>query len=95
MTFIYTPPEPDTYGLKDFVTRLKKPLFTEAKLHSEVERVRRETVEACAKPDPQLCKFYDVQAYPELVAAMEHHIRKLQAKLPIRESFTHQKVREG
>jgi hypothetical protein len=37
--------------------------------------------------DQQLCKFYDVQTFPELVEAMEHHIRKLQSKLPIHESF--------
>lgn len=40
-----------------------------------------------AEPDQQLCKFYDVQTFPELVEAMEHHIRKLQSKLPIHESF--------
>lgn len=34
------------------------------------------------EPDPQLCKFYDVTTFPELVAAMEAHILRLQAKLP-------------
>lgn len=33
-------------------------------------------------PDPQLLKFYAVSDYPSLVAAMLHHIEKLQAKLP-------------
>lgn len=30
----------------------------------------------------QLCKFYDVTTYADLVAAQAHHIEKLQAKLP-------------
>jgi hypothetical protein len=47
------------------------------------------------KPDPQLCKFYAVSTYPELVAAMERHIAKLQAKLPQAPSFAPQSVREG
>lgn len=33
-------------------------------------------------PDPQLLKFYAVSDYPSLMAAMEHHIERLQAKLP-------------
>lgn len=35
-----------------------------------------------AEPDTQLCKFYDVATYPDLVAAMEKHITKLQARTP-------------
>jgi len=35
-----------------------------------------------ALPDPQLCKFYEVETYPDLVANMARHIEKLQAKLP-------------
>lgn len=48
-----------------------------------------------AQPDAQLCKFYGVTTYPELVAVMEHHIRKLQAKLPISDVIAIQRVREG
>jgi hypothetical protein len=47
------------------------------------------------QPDPQLCKFYDVTTFPELVAAMEEHILKLQTKLPKPPSFAPQRVREG
>ena len=48
MTFIYTPPEPDTHC---FDTDENKDVWSYSKdLHmAEVERVRRETVEACAK----------------------------------------------
>lgn len=46
-------------------------------------------------PDPQLCKFYAVETWPELVAAMLHHITKLQAKLPPTPSLAPQRVREG
>ena len=46
-------------------------------------------------PDPQLCKFYAVETWPELVAAMERHINKLQAKLPATPSLAPQRVREG
>lgn len=35
-----------------------------------------------AQPNPQLCKFYSVTTYPELVAQMDRHITRLQAKLP-------------
>lgn len=34
------------------------------------------------EPDTQLCTFYGVYTFPALVEAMEHHIKKLQAKLP-------------
>lgn len=34
------------------------------------------------EPDKQLCTFYGVDTFPALVEAMEHHIKKLQAKLP-------------
>jgi len=33
------------------------------------------------RPDPELCKFYKVESYPDLVNAMEHQIMKLQSKL--------------
>lgn len=46
-------------------------------------------------PDPQLCKFYAVETWPELVAAMERHITKLQAKLAPTPSLAPQRVREG
>src|SRR4051812_14338456 len=46
-------------------------------------------------PDPQLCKFYGVTTFPELVAAMERHITKLQTKLPQTPSLAPQRVREG
>jgi hypothetical protein len=51
--------------------------------------------QAQAQPDPVLCKFYQVDSFPALVAAMEHHIERLQAKLPKdnQPAFTH--VREG
>ena len=48
MTFIYTPPEPAMKTHGPFSTE-EKHWFTETQLRSEVERVRRETVEACAK----------------------------------------------
>ena len=35
-----------------------------------------------AKPDEQLCKFYGVTNYPDLVKAQAHHIEKLQSKIP-------------
>ena len=48
MTFIYTPPEPDTHC---FDTDENKDVWSYSKyLHvAEVERVRRETIEECAK----------------------------------------------
>lgn len=42
----YTPPEP---ACPKSGTRQPENLYTEAQLRSEVERVRRETVEECAK----------------------------------------------
>lgn len=33
------------------------------------------------QPDQQLCRFYGVGTYPELVAALEQHILRLQARL--------------
>ena len=47
------------------------------------------------EPDPQLCKFYDVDTYPKLVASMAHHIEKLQAKLPPSRDTQPGRVREG
>ena len=65
MTFIYTPPEPTddqlVKGVKamrlfvtknsiaDFKLGYMAALAADTQLRSEVERVRRETVEACAK----------------------------------------------
>lgn len=46
-------------------------------------------------PDAQLCKFYDVDNFPDLVSAMDHHIEKLQAKLPPTPSLWPGRVREG
>ena len=46
MTFIYTPPDPSIQAgeeLGDF--SLKENHYTESQLRSEVERVRRETIE--------------------------------------------------
>ena len=41
---------------------------------------------ADSKPDEQLCKFYGVTTYAELVAAQARHIEKLQAKVtPLRD----------
>lgn len=53
------------------------------------------TAEPAGEPDPQLCKFYQVKTYPELVAAQAHHIEKLQAKLPPLRNEQPGKVREG
>ena len=48
------------------------------------------------EPDPQLCKFYQVETFPALVEAMERHIEKLQAKMPnTTGTFKVQKVRQG
>jgi hypothetical protein len=63
-------------------------------LLDSLEAAQDEAGEA-ARPDPQLCKFYAVSTFPELVAAMEYHIAKLQAKLPEPPSFAPQIVREG
>ena len=47
-------------------------------------------------PDQQLCRFYDVTTFPDLVEAQSRHIEKLQAKLPIStEDLAVKKVREG
>jgi hypothetical protein len=48
-----------------------------------------------ALPYPKLCKFYDVETYPDLVANMLHHIEKLQAKLPLLRDTQPGRVREG
>lgn len=47
----YTPPEPDGFYEQEYMGEPSRiePRFTEAQLRSEVERVRRETVEECAK----------------------------------------------
>lgn len=50
---------------------------------------------AAPLPDAQLCRFYDVDNFPDLVAAMDHHIEKLQAKLPPTPSLKPTRVREG
>ena len=47
------------------------------------------------EPNPQLCKFYDVSTYPDLVAAMEHHITKLQEKITTSTDFRPKRPREG
>jgi hypothetical protein len=47
------------------------------------------------KPDPVLCKFYNVTKFPELVAIQAHHIERLQAMLPPSGSLAPQRVREG
>lgn len=33
------------------------------------------------RPDPQLCQFYGVSTYPQLVEAQEYHIQKLQGEV--------------
>lgn len=50
---------------------------------------------AAPLPDEQLCRFYDVNNFPDLVAAMDHHIEKLQAKLPPTPNLWPGRVREG
>lgn len=52
-------------------------------------------VGAAPLPDTQLCQFYGVDNFPDLVAAMEKHIEKLQAKLPSTPSLWPGRVREG
>lgn len=47
------------------------------------------------EPDEQLCKFYSVSTYPELVKAMENHITRLQAKIPPIRDTQPGRVREG
>jgi hypothetical protein len=62
------------------------------------DHAKREAPSATAAPetpDAQLCKFYGVSTFQELVAAMEHHIAKLQAKLPQAPSLAPNRVREG
>ena len=56
---------------------------------------RKSPVGAAPLPDAQLCRFYDVNNFPDLVAAMDHHIEKLQAKLPPTPSLWPGRVREG
>lgn len=46
-------------------------------------------------PDPVLCNFYQVETFPDLVAALVHHIEKLQAKVPPFGNNWPGKVREG
>lgn len=48
-----------------------------------------------AQPDPVLCSFYQVETFPDLVKAMEHHIEKLQAKVPPLYDTQPGRVREG
>jgi hypothetical protein len=47
------------------------------------------------QPDPVLCNFYQVETFPDLVAALVHHIEKLQAKVPPFGNNWPGKVREG
>jgi len=63
--------------------------------HEICEKCWGTVVSAAPLPDEQLCRFYDVNNFPDLVAAMEHHIEKLQAKLPPTPSLAPQRVREG
>ena len=57
----YTPPEPaihipfGSYQVK-FEIDNAVPMFTEAQLRSEVERVRRETIEECAEAIDDACR---------------------------------------
>lgn len=53
------------------------------------------SVGAAPLPDAQLCRFYDVNNFPDLIAAMDHHIEKLQSKLPPTPSLWPGRVREG
>lgn len=54
-------------------------------IHEWAERAKTAEsalLQSPALPDLQLCKFYGVETYPDLVANMARHIEKLQAKLP-------------
>jgi predicted ArsR family transcriptional regulator len=66
------------------ITAIKQALLTATPLAAPVQ-----------EPDEVLLKFYDTKDYPSLVAEMERHIERLQAKLPKTPPFAHQRVREG
>jgi hypothetical protein len=83
----------DAHGVK-LNTEQALELLRDA-LGVEVEIAATPTAEPVGEPDPQLCKFYQVKTYPELVAAQAHHIEKLQAKLPPLRNEQPGKVREG
>lgn len=54
-----------------------------------------QTAESGEAPDAQLCEFYQVSTFSDLVATMERHIEKLQAKLPRNDQPAFTRVREG
>ena len=66
------------------------------KLQLEVAALKAALAAPQPSPDQQLCRFYDVTTFPDLVEAQSRHIEKLQAKLPIStEDLAVKKVREG
>lgn len=66
------PAEDDAHiGLCDEIVRLRAELAA-----------AKAQVEALSMPDSQLCSFYEVSSFSELVAAQERHIEQLQSKLP-------------
>jgi hypothetical protein len=56
---------------------------------------REQMPEAVSAEHLQLFKFYGVNTLAALADAQEHHIEKLQAKLPSSPSLAPQRVREG
>lgn len=69
------------------IGRREKVTLTANHCHSIASAIRKAIAAAPSPampvdPDKQLCTFYGVDTFPALVEAMEHHIKKLQAKLP-------------
>jgi len=70
-----------------------EPLRT--KYRNELSAALTEALAPTFQPDQQLCGFYQVSSFPELVTAMERHIDRLQAKLPPLRDTQPGRVREG
>jgi hypothetical protein len=47
------------------------------------------------KDEPELCKFYHAETYPQLVTSMLGHIVKLQSKLQVPTEQTITRVRKA
>jgi len=69
--------------------------FTEHKHNAALRAALTEALAPTFQPDQQLCGFYQVSSFPELVTAMERHIDRLQAKLPPLRDAQPGRVREG
>lgn len=66
-----------------------------ADIINELSTLSGQTAESGEAPDAQLCEFYQVSTFSDLVATMERHIEKLQAKLPRNDQPAFTRVREG